>query len=474
MAEKAEFDEFVLARSHGLLRTAYALTRDHGHAEDLLQTALVRSWSAWRRIEGDPEPYVRAILANTYNSWWRRRWHGERPTEVLPETVGGAPQDRLAERDGVWQALGRLSRQQRTVLVLRYFEDLSEADIAAALGISAGAVKSHAAKGLARLRLDPTLLPVPIDDAPAGNERLAGVRARVRQRRNGRLATAAAATLVIAVVLGLMLIPGVRRHSLPDPAVSRSTGAPDRDGAVYVDGNRVVAHESQPYALGDTMRFTWTPADADPVIVYGACDHAPAADALTMTARVDGVQVFQVRCTTESWSGAYSTDRVKLSSLTLRPGEPVEVTVKLVLEKPWTTLDRLGKMEVGIGEPVPFEQYPLPSRPPALEPLIRDPADAPPQAVILDQGTNRQVKLQWTGGLQIIGRSQTPGVLRISVNGGPVQDMNWWDYDQRTLSYYVGGPNDFPSISPEDQVTVSIEPLHTTGDWFVAIVQAWG
>ncbi|GHJ49583.1 hypothetical protein Cs7R123_69250 [Catellatospora sp. TT07R-123] len=467
------FEEFVRVRSHVLLRTAYALTRDHALAEDLLQTALARSWSAWRRIDGDPEPYVRAVLANTYNSWWRRRWHGEQPTEVLPETVGGAPQDRVAERDGVWQALGRLSRQQRTVLVLRYFEDMSEADIAWALGISAGAVKSHAAKGLARLRLDPTLLPVPVDDAPVGNERLAGVRARVRQRRNGRLAAAATAALVVAVVLGLLLVPGVRRHSLPDPAVSCSAGL-DLDGAVYVDGNHVVAQASQPYALGNTMRFTWTPSAVDPAIVYGACNQAAGPDTLIMIARVNGAKVLRVRCASGSATGGYTTDRLNLAALGLRPGRPVEVTVQLERGEAQTTLDRLGKMEVGIGEPVPFDQYPLPSPPPVLEPLVRDPTDAPPHAVVLDQGTNRPVKLQWTGGLQIIGRAQTPGVLRISVNGVPVQDMNWWDYDQRTLSYYVGGPNDFPSIAAEDQVTVSIEPVGFTGDWFVAIVQAWG
>ena len=84
MAHTTEFDEFVVARSPRLLRLAYLLTQDHALAEDLLQTALARSWSAWRRIDGDPEPYVRRVLVNAHNSWWRRRTWAERPVEDLP------------------------------------------------------------------------------------------------------------------------------------------------------------------------------------------------------------------------------------------------------------------------------------------------------------------------------------------------------------------------------------------------------
>src|SRR3954452_17865492 len=76
---KADFDEFVAARSSRLLRTAYLLTRDHALAEDLLQTALTRAWFACSRIDGDPEPYVRRVLVTTFATWWRRRWNGEQP-----------------------------------------------------------------------------------------------------------------------------------------------------------------------------------------------------------------------------------------------------------------------------------------------------------------------------------------------------------------------------------------------------------
>ena len=85
MTRTTDFDEFVAARSSRLLRTAYLLTHDHALAEDLLQTALTKAWFAWSRIESEPEPYVRRILVNTYASWWRRRWNGERAHADPPE-----------------------------------------------------------------------------------------------------------------------------------------------------------------------------------------------------------------------------------------------------------------------------------------------------------------------------------------------------------------------------------------------------
>jgi RNA polymerase sigma-70 factor (sigma-E family) len=150
------FSEFVATRSPRLLRTAYLLCRDWALAEDLLQTALARAWVAWRRINGDPEPYVRKIIANTYASWWRRRWTSEQPTDRLPEPRAGDPDPhaRVDDRDEVWQALGQLPKRQRAVLVLRYFEDMSEAEIAEALDCSVGTVKSQASRALAKLRLE--------------------------------------------------------------------------------------------------------------------------------------------------------------------------------------------------------------------------------------------------------------------------------------------------------------------------------
>lgn len=159
----AEFDEFVVARSSALLRTAYLLTGDHGLAEDLLQTALTKAWFAWSRIDGAPEPYVRKVVVNTYATWWRRKWNGERPTEDLPDRGVADATDAAGTTHDLWQALDRLPRRQRAVVVLRYFEDLTEAETARLLGCSVGNVKSQASRALAKLRIDPALTDAPVD-----------------------------------------------------------------------------------------------------------------------------------------------------------------------------------------------------------------------------------------------------------------------------------------------------------------------
>jgi len=153
--QASEFDDFVATCSTRLLRTAYLLTRDHGRAEDLLQTALAKTWLSWSRIDGEPTAYVRKILFNTYATWWRRRWNDERPTGELPDQA--YVDDRAATHD-LWTALGRLPRGQRAVIVLRYFEDLSEAETARLLDCSVGNVKSQSAKALAKLRYDGALV----------------------------------------------------------------------------------------------------------------------------------------------------------------------------------------------------------------------------------------------------------------------------------------------------------------------------
>ena len=110
MADRSEFDDFVASRSPALLCTAYLLTGDRGLAEDLLQTALAKSWFAWGRISGPPEPYVRRVIATTYATWWRRRWRSEYPTGELPERSAAAGTEPVDERDALWRALGALPR----------------------------------------------------------------------------------------------------------------------------------------------------------------------------------------------------------------------------------------------------------------------------------------------------------------------------------------------------------------------------
>jgi RNA polymerase sigma-70 factor (sigma-E family) len=149
-----EFREFVAARSTAMLRTAYLLSGDWGAAEDLLQVALTKTYLAWRRLGRIEavEPYARRVLVNTATSWWRRRWHGERPTAVLPELAVTDGLDARLERDALWCHVKELPARQRAVLVLRFFEDLSEVDTAALLGVSVGTVKSQCARALATLR----------------------------------------------------------------------------------------------------------------------------------------------------------------------------------------------------------------------------------------------------------------------------------------------------------------------------------
>ena len=156
MADEADFDEFVVARSQSLLRTAYLLTQDEQLAEDLLQTALTKAWFAWKRIDGPPEAYVRRILVTTSASWWRRRWNRETPTAALPDRSAPAP----ADDQDLWDALGHLPPRQRAVVVLRYLEDRTENETAQLLDCSISTVKSQSAKALAKLRVDPSLEPV--------------------------------------------------------------------------------------------------------------------------------------------------------------------------------------------------------------------------------------------------------------------------------------------------------------------------
>lgn len=156
--EPAGFREFVVARSPALLRTAWMLTGDHVAAEDLLQTALARTWPHWARVaEGHPDAYVRKVMVRVNASWKARRWTQESPSpDVNPTDQGyGWEADspaRLDERLVLRDALMDLPVRQRQVVVLRFFDDLSVDLVAEVMGCSAGTVKSQSAKGLAKLR----------------------------------------------------------------------------------------------------------------------------------------------------------------------------------------------------------------------------------------------------------------------------------------------------------------------------------
>ena len=154
-ARRKAFDDLVDARSPSLLRTAYLLTGDWPSAEDLLQSAFAKTWFRWKRIE-DPqagEAYVRQVMYTTYCKWYRRKWRGEVSTGYLPDTQAVADAySRVDDQHGLGRALADLTPKTRTVLVLRFFEDLTEAQVAHVLGCSIGTVKSTTHRGLAKLR----------------------------------------------------------------------------------------------------------------------------------------------------------------------------------------------------------------------------------------------------------------------------------------------------------------------------------
>ncbi|MFF1301846.1 SigE family RNA polymerase sigma factor [Streptomyces sp. NPDC058307] len=171
--QEDRFQEFVRARWSHLVRTAYLLTGDAHHAEDLTQTALAKAYRSWRRVAGsdNPEAYVRRMLVTCNSDRFRKRRVKESLTDEPPELAGrDEAVARVDERGVLMAALAQLPPRQRAVVVMRYWEDLSEAEAAEVLGCSQGTVKSQASKGLAKLRTYPGLAQV-MDRAPQGGSK---------------------------------------------------------------------------------------------------------------------------------------------------------------------------------------------------------------------------------------------------------------------------------------------------------------
>lgn len=159
-----EFTELVHAAWPGLYRTAYLMLGDHQLAEDLTQTALAKTYASWRKVQdrAAAPAYARAVMANTAASWFRRRsWRNELPTETLPDH--GVEHD-PSTSPALLDALATLAPRQRAVVVLRYYDDLSVRDVAQALGISEGTVKSQTSDALARLRTQLGEAAIPITE----------------------------------------------------------------------------------------------------------------------------------------------------------------------------------------------------------------------------------------------------------------------------------------------------------------------
>ncbi len=157
------FSSYVRARGPVLLRTARSLTSNPCDAEDLLQTALAKTYLAWERIEDHRalDGYVRRALVNTRTSQWRKRRVDEFSCDDLPERETAPapdPAEQQVLRDAMWRAVRKLPERQRAMVVLRYYEDLTEAQTAELLGVSVGTVKSAVSRALGKLREDPELV----------------------------------------------------------------------------------------------------------------------------------------------------------------------------------------------------------------------------------------------------------------------------------------------------------------------------
>ncbi|WP_460491208.1 SigE family RNA polymerase sigma factor [Dactylosporangium cerinum] len=245
------FASFMYAASPRLYRVAYLLAGDAAQAEELTQQTLVRTYTAWARIDaGDAYGYARRILVNLHNDWWRRRFLRERPVAAVPEPRRAErdPADAVVARQSVAQALQGLTRRERAAVVCRFYLDLTEQQTADELGVAIGTVKSTTARALRKLRIDPALHAVTAVDtdtkgrrdaqhrgAPPGDAgrdprprprvTFAQVRQRARRRRFTLLATFLAAVLVpvgatVTALAGSPAGPG----PLPPPA--RSGAAP--------------------------------------------------------------------------------------------------------------------------------------------------------------------------------------------------------------------------------------------------------
>jgi RNA polymerase sigma-70 factor (sigma-E family) len=154
-ARDADFAAYLQARQASVLRTAYLLSGDRHTAEDLTQTAFAKLYLAWDRVrdQGSIDGYLRRILVNENNSLWRRGWkRREHTAELLPEPTPVVDEYDDGRNTALWDRVQSLPKKARAVLVLRYYEQLSEAETAEVLGISVGTVKSQTSRALAALR----------------------------------------------------------------------------------------------------------------------------------------------------------------------------------------------------------------------------------------------------------------------------------------------------------------------------------
>ena len=470
-----DFDEFVRDRSARLLRVAYLFTRDHALAEDLLQTTYARCWRSWKRIDGDPEPYVRRALVNTYNSWWRRKWNGELPSDDVPDAPAGpAPQEDVDARDEVWRALRKLPRQQQTVIVLRYFEDLTEAEIAEIMQVSAGAVKGYASKALTKLRRDPTLSSLPMPDAepvPAASRRVAGVHDRIRRAQRVRLATAGTAILVILTLVAAFLVGLAAMHkALPHPVEPSPSTLSYGSDASYFDGKHIVAQLPPTPAGQPVAKLRWTPRPDHLAQLFFVCvRHGDLSDVvaevwigkdLASTVQCD----HDVNPIPANWWRTWDFQAIDLDG----GSEPVTFETRLYEpgaegEPAKKTTD--GSVAMIVVERSTMAEYLFPT-PPAQLPAITRPADRNRHR--FERGKPLTATVSLPAGFFMKGGSQGPGILHIYADGDEVGTLAWWDWEGEGRTQCHGAPG--RTTDADHAVVITVSPENMQADWFVDIV----
>ncbi|GAA2377860.1 hypothetical protein Cme02nite_20050 [Catellatospora methionotrophica] len=214
------FHEFVVARGGALSRTAFLLTGEHYAAEDLVQSALAKAAMRWRWLveHTQPEAYIRRIMINEQISWWRRR--PARPVAQVPERPGPDESGQVVDRIALGHALNTLTPRQRAVVVLRFYEDLSEADTAALMGCSVGTVKSQTHLALGHLR---RALPRYAEQAGEYADGTAAL-ALARRRRTGR--TVVAALVAGPLLAGLLWFTVRGVDTVPPPVATTPSAIP--------------------------------------------------------------------------------------------------------------------------------------------------------------------------------------------------------------------------------------------------------
>lgn len=152
---EADYEDFYASVWHRLFRLSYAISGDVGRAEDAVQSAMAKAYASWRRVSSadNPEAYIRRMVVNETLAAQRRGWwKSERSGDVPEVAIVDSTEQQVVNRAELWEALTSLAPRQRAVLVLRYYEDLSEQQIAEVLNCSKGTVKSQASDALAKLR----------------------------------------------------------------------------------------------------------------------------------------------------------------------------------------------------------------------------------------------------------------------------------------------------------------------------------